>query len=397
MKKIFLVCYGGGHVRMIKNIYEELIKEKELEVKIFALTEGQKFLSNLNIPCMSMEKYHEIIKDEEAEKIGLEIIKELNLNFNDKESILYYGYSFKELIKKYGKTMAIEGYLKFGRRAFLALNFMRKVLEYEKPNIVIATSAPRLEKAALIIAKKLAIISISIEDLFGIEMKEDYELANYFNDTNYKYQYGTYMCVLSEEIKKFLTKKTNSKIIVTGNPNFDSLIRIKNQISKINIDKKYYVITFLSQPNLDQIKYIKKMLDILRKYKNYFVIFKFHPTEDIETYKSIFNENQELKSRYILLKDKLYESIKTADLVITRTSTAGLEASILGKKIIGEKNIYIPFKELKIGLEFSDLDELEKLIKSIDRNKSKEKIFYNNELASVNIKNVILNLLNNEK
>lgn len=154
MKKIFMVCYGGIHARMIKNVYEELVKEKELEVKIFALTEGQKFLSSLNIPYMSMEKYHEIIKEKEIEELGKKIIKELKLNFNDKESILYYGYSFKELIKKYGKEKAIEGYLKFGRRCFLPIEFMKKVLEYENSNMIVTTNSPRMEKAALLAAKE---------------------------------------------------------------------------------------------------------------------------------------------------------------------------------------------------------------------------------------------------
>ncbi len=393
MKKIFMTCYGGGHVRIIKNVYDELIKNKELDIKILALTEAQKYLSSVNIPYQTIEKYHEIVKDGEAEKIGKEIIKKLNLNFNDKESILYYGYSFKELIEKYGEKKVIEGYSKFGRRIFLQINFMRKILEYEKPDIVITTTAPRLEKAALITSKELRIPSISIEDLFGIEIEEDTNLTRFFNNSNYKYQYGDYVCVLSESIKDFLKDKTNSKIFVTGNPNFDQIVKIKEQVQKINIDKKYYVITFLSQAYQDQNRYIEKMLEILNKNKNYFIIFKFHPTENVDNYKNIFDKNEKLRERYLLLKDKLYESIKTADIVITRTSTAALEANILEKKIIGEKNIYIPFKKSKIGTEFLDIEKLEETINNV-KNIKKINSTYSKELASIKIKKIVFDILN---
>ena len=394
MKKIFIVCYGGGHARIIKSVYDELIKNKNLNIKILALTEAQRYLTSFNIPCQTIEKYHKIIKDHEAEKIGEKIIEELNLNFNDKESILYYGYSFKELIEKYGKEKATEGYLKFGRRSFLPLNFMKKILRYENPSLIITTNAPRMEKAALIASKELGIKSISIEDLFGEESEINIEMEKYFESNYYRSQYGNYVCVFSDRVKEKLENKTNSKILVTGNPNFDQIIKMKNKIQKLGIDKKYYVITFLSQPYQDQGKYIEKILEILRKNKNYFVIFKFHPTEDIKNYTFIFDKYNELNNRYLLLQDRLYESIKTADLVITRNSTSGIEATLLDKKVIGEKNKAIPFEKSKIGIEFLNIEKLEETINNAKNATRKINYAYSEELASIKIKKIVFNILN---
>lgn len=392
MKKIFMVCYGGGHVKIIKNIYLELIKEKEIEIVLLALTGAQKYLSELNIPYMTIEKYYNIFQDKEIKNIGEKILKELNINFEDTESKLYYGYSFKELIEKYGIEKSIQGYKEFERRIFLPINFMNKVLKYEKPDLVITTNAPRMEKAALIASKELGIKSISVEDLFGVEQEINEKIEKFFQSNNYRDKYGNYVCVLSEEVKKFLENKTDSKVIVTGNPNFDDVYKYKEK--KLFINENMRRLCYLSQKTDLNKKIFIKLLELLENKIIDILIVKIHPNEDKNIYKDILRKYEYLKNK-LFFENNLYEAILKSNLVITEFSTAGIEAAILGREIISRKNKIIDFEKLGMKLNFNEISEIENLVESYYKNKSqnKSKFKFCNNSGSKNIKKLVINLL----
>lgn len=392
MKKIFMVCYGGGHVKIIKNIYLELIKEKEIEIVLLALTGAQKYLSELNIPYMTIEKYYNIFQDKEIKNIGEKILKELNINFEDTESKLYYGYSFKELIEKYGIEKSIQGYKEFERRIFLPINFMNKVLKYEKPDLVITTNAPRMEKAALIASKELGIKSISVEDLFGVEQEINEKIEKFFQSNNYRDKYGNYVCVLSEEVKKFLENKTDSKVIVTGNPNFDDVYKYKEK--KLFINENMRRLCYLSQKTALNKKIFIKLLELLENKIIDILIVKIHPNEDKNIYKDILRKYEYLKNK-LFFENNLYEAILKSNLVITEFSTAGIEAAILGREIISRKNKIIDFEKLGMKLNFNEISEIENLVESYYKNKSqnKSKFKFCNNSGSKNIKKLVINLL----
>lgn len=392
MKKIFMVCYGGGHVKIIKNIYLELIKEAEIEIVLLALTGAQKYLSELNIPYMTIEKYYNIFQDKEIKNIGEKILKELNINFEDTESKLYYGYSFKELIEKYGIEKSIQGYKEFERRIFLPINFMNKVLKYEKPDLVITTNAPRMEKAALIASKELGIKSISVEDLFGVEQEINEKIEKFFQSNNYRDKYGNYVCVLSEEVKKFLENKTDSKVIVTGNPNFDDVYKYKEK--KLFINENMRRLCYLSQKTDLNKKIFIKLLELLENKIIDILIVKIHPNEDKNIYKDILRKYEYLKNK-LFFENNLYEAILKSNLVITEFSTAGIEAAILGREIISRKNKIIDFEKLGMKLNFNEISEIENLVESYYKNKSqnKSKFKFCNNSGSKNIKKLVINLL----
>lgn len=388
-KKILMVCYGGGHVKIIENLYYELKKEKNLEIVIFALTAAQKYLDKVNIPYTKVENYQRVFGDEEVEKIGVQIIQELELDFKDKESILYYGYSFEELIKNYGKEKAILGYQKFGRRIFLPINFMTKVLKLEKPDLVLTTNAPRMEKTALICAKRLGIKTISIEDLFGRRSKN--EIYFYYKDKEYNEIYGDIVCVFSNITKKNLEKRVRSEIIVTGNPNFDTIFKLKK------IDINYYdrSICYLSQQTENNLSIVKVLLNLLDKDIIKQVILKLHPNEKKDNYLKVIENHKEK----VILIDELYEAIISSSLVLTEYSTAGIEAILLGKNVISRKNEIIDFKELGEDLVYSNLEEIPDLIFNYFNCSSLRKknvTLYTNKNASKKIVQVIVKNIGKE-
>lgn len=389
VKKVLMVCYGGGHVKIIENIYYELKKEENLEIVIFALTAAQKYLDKVKIPYTTLEDYQKVFKDEEAEKIGIQIIQELDLDFKERESILYYGYSFKQLIEKYGREKAILGYKKFGRRVFLPIDFMTKVLKLEKPDLVLTTNAPRMEKAALICAKKMRIKTISVEDLFGRRHKNEVDF--YYKDKIYNEIYGDIICVFSNITKKNLEKRVKSEIIVTGNPNFDTIFKIKKE--KINYyDKSICYLSQQTENNLSIVKILLKLLDeqIIKQ-----VILKLHPNEKRDNYLNVI-ENYKGK---VIIAEELYEAIISSSLILTEYSTAGIEAILLGKNVISRENEIIDFKELGETLVYKNLEEIPFLITNYffyDSLRKKNTTLYTNKDASNKIVQVILKNINKE-
>lgn len=394
MKKILMVCYGAGHVKIIENIYNELIKEKNLKIEILALTTAQNYLKEKKIPYKKIENYYKKYEETNIFEIGKKFIENLKLEYNDFESILYYGYSISELYEKFGEVTTIEAYKKYGRWIFLPINFAKKVLEYEKPDILITTTSPRMEKAFLLAAKYKNIKSIYIDDMLGLDNNTKIEIIEYLNDKNYEPNFGDYNFVSCEYAKENLLKFTKNKIIVTGQPNFDVVQNYdKKTNDNLNIETSRKIITLLSQPYEDQKEYLLKVFEVLDK-KDYYLILKKHPNEK-ENYNILLNNFKNLKKNSLVLEKNLYESILKSDLIVHRNSTSALEANILGKYIIGEKTQFLEHEKLGLGWEYRTINELDFLIDKffVEKDNLKIKKIFKIKNASKRIKEEIMKII----
>lgn len=386
MKKILLVCYGGGHVKIIENIYNSL-KDKNYKIIIFALTGAQNYLSSKNIPFRNLEYYHQKFDDGEILNFGENILEELGEDYQDLESKLYYGYSFESLVKKIGKDKSIDSYRNFGRRAFLPVDLLDRIIDEETPDLVITTNAPRMEKAALVSAKKKGIKSISIEDLLGKRVPTEDEIYSYMKDEEYGHIYGDIVCVLSNITKETLLEISNLKeeqIIITGNPNFDSIFRLEKNQDEI-LPKS---ICYLSQKTENNIFIFEILLKLLEENKIENLVLKIHPNEKIEEYIEISKKY----SKKIIIENNLYRAILKSEVVVTEFSTAGIEAILLGKRVISIRNNELDFSKLGEELIYNTIYEIPQKIEqffSDEKFKKKNNKFITFENASNNIVKVI--------
>ena len=240
MKKIFMTCYGGGHVEIIKEVYKNLINISGIEITILALTTSKYKFEQERIPYKLITDYYDEEKDKKIYELGKEfcIKNNIDTSIGEKETYLYHGYALEELSKKYDKKKIEEGFKKFGRAIFLPVQFMERVLKDEDPNLVITTNSPRYEKATLVVSKELGVKTLSIEDQFGMEgvQNTSKEMVDFFQDMTYEKAYGDYVCILSEITKKNLNFNRINKIFITGNPSFDKALEffIHNKKEKIN-------------------------------------------------------------------------------------------------------------------------------------------------------------------
>ena len=296
-KNIFLVCYGGGHINIIEPIVDELIKNKEYNVKLLALTTAylkvkDKYDKNI---LKSISDYLFLFDDNISTifQNGLKIFEEnynSSIGLSKLEVLSYLGLSYNEAIEGIGEDKAYEDYKKIGRQSFLPINTIKKILDYENIDLLITTNSPRFEKASLFAAKELNIKSIQIIDLFGDDLME---------------QNATYTIVMNEMVKNKLIKKGFEKdsIFALGQPAIEKSIEKVNLIQKdkinIKLSKNKKNLVYFSQvpANLTDNKNLTSnemyrdindfIFNIFEKLKDsYNILIKAHPSESKEFYET---------------------------------------------------------------------------------------------------------------
>jgi len=166
---VFLTAYGGAHIAAVLPLYDAL-RQRGHHCTLLALTTAREFARrsgvsachpidflNVNDACINgpgsvlADRHH-------TEGKGI----------TWSESVAYLGVSFRDLASELGEMMAWERYERQGLNAFTPVPFLRQVLADLKPDVVVATTSPRMEKAALRAAFQLDIPSLCMVELFGI-------------------------------------------------------------------------------------------------------------------------------------------------------------------------------------------------------------------------------------
>lgn len=327
--EVLLAAYGGGHVNMIIPLYQKLTL-LNVDVHIFAFTMAQEKLKELNIPFLNYQDFLHLYEEVNILNIGEELCKNIELHpaIEKEESFAYMGVGYMDLVHQYGEEEGRKIFEKNGRKNFLPIYFMEKVLNHLSPRLVIATNSPRSEKAILLAAKNKGFKSICLVDMF-----DKYEIEDRLGDPDY----ASKMFVSLDIIKQNLIIKgwDKEKILVTGNPAFDSMFdkslqsRSDNLRKKLKLENKkvilfvknYYELTIVAE---------EKMLEALLEYKKnntgIEVICRPHPNDP----------GKYLDQSFLVCGKEVdkYELILLCDVVIYENSTLGLEAFMLGREVI---------------------------------------------------------------
>lgn len=391
MKKVLLVCYGGGHVNMLLPV-AKLLSEKGVCVEFLALTTA------INIVKETKWKYYtykDFFTSSEVRRYGLELLQSLNIHkTNNDETISYLGQNFNELQEKYGIIKAKELYKKNGRMSFYPIDSLVHILNIIKPNVVVATSTPRSEKAAIDASRKLGIPSLALGDLFLIRP------FNWFK----KNSFATKVCVFNNKSKIKLIKagREESSVVVTGNPAFDSLI-LKSNLVDFSKRKTKYNILWASQPEPSYLSETNKYGDEKLPSKVEEVLFAtINNNENLNLFvRNHPNEKErEYSSKVRVCNDEsLIDVLENIDLVVTLNSIVGFEALLLGKELItinlSVLSPMLPYSNFGYGNSVEELSELESLINKLYQNRNKNKKRpYNISNATNNVCREIISLFN---
>jgi len=181
--------------------------------------------------------------------------------------------------------------------------------------------------------------------------------------------YADFMVVSGEAIKKVYVQSgiPEEKIIITGNPRFDTLfkrnrIEDRNKIfAKYKLDPNKKLIVFTSQPIQEREKLLNAVFNTLKKLPEMQLIVKLHPSESALLYYQIMDMIK-LNNAIIVEDIEIYELLNAADCVLTSFSATGLEAMMLDKPVIsinltGELD-RMPYAESGAALGVYHEDEL---------------------------------------
>jgi hypothetical protein len=219
MKTVLFVCYGSGHVRMVVPVAAAVQRAGMAQVKVLGLTTAASVVRASGLPLLQFKDFIQP-GDEPALRQGRELLRSLGQVEDPAESSAYLGMSYAELEARVGVGEAQREYAQLGRQAFLPVRTLTRILERTKPDLVVVTNSPRAERAAVIAARGMGIPAVCMVDLFAIDE------VRWIGAPDYAQR----VCVLNEQVREFLigAGRAPEQVTVTGNPAFDALQDAEN-------------------------------------------------------------------------------------------------------------------------------------------------------------------------
>lgn len=257
------------------------------------------------------------------------------------ETQAYLGINFEDLHQQLGAQAAAQAYATKGRWAFMPLNFMHRLMNHLKPDILLTTNSPRSEQAAITVAAELGIPSVCMVDLFS-------PAGDPFLDRT---QYADALTTISAVGKSNLVAGglPAERIHVTGSPAFDGIfseVRRQEAISD-RLERHWVGLKVILWPgHLELLPQGMQQLanpaefpglteKILREYvaknKNTALIVRYHPNH-------VSSFTPDLTQERVLWSDAasrhVHRDIHLSDIVVVQATTVGLEAAVAGKSVI---------------------------------------------------------------
>lgn len=277
--------------------------------------------------------------DQAALTKGHELMLEMKAPICDpEETKAYLGLSFQDLVQDRGLQSAETEYKLRGRQAFLPTGTLRRIIQKIEPNVVVATNAPRAERAAIIASGQLGIPSICLVDLFAIDEIE------WIGQPGYAQR----ICVLNNLVRDSFIEKGRKpdEIVITGNPGFDALnteesIRAGRILREKNLWSEKLVILWPAQTEPSIHPFRKTSGDPLlpaRILENLTLWVINNPKSILCVRSRAGEEKPNLPTHERILSTgqdwPLAPLLHATDMVVTLTSTIGLEGHLTGCHVI---------------------------------------------------------------
>jgi hypothetical protein len=401
--RVLFVTYGAGHVSMVVPVMQAMAERGVAEGVVLALTSAATVTRAAGLPTLQFRDFIEP-GDAQALAWGEELASTLNPGgqVDPQETRAYLGLSFQDLVQEHGLERAREMYAQYGRHCFLPVPTLRRIIAKLAPDAVVITNSPRAERAAGIAARELGVPALCINSLFAIDEVEWIGQQGFCQK----------VCVLNDAVKDKLLKagRSESEIIVTGNPSFDDLTspqvcdagdRLRASLSSDVVS----IVLWASQPEptahptapgkigdpaLPE-RILRQLLEWAEALPSRHVLLRPHPNESLP---------EVVHPRATWCASPQYDIgtlLHASDLVVTMTSTVAVQAYSVGLRVVQVRgSIFdhsMPLAEFGMARECN----LPGLATAIDQSfaalSSARPIAHDTRRASASIVTEILNLL----
>jgi len=329
--KVFLTSYGGAHAVAVLPVWHEL-KRRGHDPFFFALTTAKAMAERSGVQCATPADYVDL-SDAQIRGWGEKLADRHHTagkGISRDESIAYLGVSFRDLARDIGEEAAWERYHRDGLWCFTPVYFLEDVLRRERPDVVVATTSPRMERAALRAAYRLGIPSLCMVELFGIQ--EEPWISRPDN--------GDFAAISRQRTGDNLAAagRDRATIVLTGSPMFDQLAdptltaagRRWRQERGVGIDDR--LVFWAEQPEPTQPdlpRRVRTHLSQVCRQRGWRLVVRLHPSST-DAGKEIIEPDM-LVSRP---EEALTHVIHAADVAVTLTSTVGMEVLLSDKPLL---------------------------------------------------------------
>lgn len=337
--------------------------QPSIECPLLALTTGHARAGLAGERPLGYRDFLHLYERPEVERWGRELHGgNSSPDVSEEESVAYLGINYLDLVSQQGHAGAAAVYAREGRYGFRPLNFMRRLFDEVRPDVVVATNSPRSEQAALEIAVERGIPSVGMVDLFGMD-SDTYVLRQI------KPQYS---CVIAESVRERLLARgfQPQGVRVTGNPAFDGLFDpashalAREFLERRGWEGKKVILNAgtwepMTHPNTDvpagrsfpiQIETILR--EYVRARPDTALILRYHPG-DWFVYPRLPDEPQVHFS--VPSSEPIHPLILAASVITNTNSTVGLEAAVAGKPVVSIENspsVHVWFSLARLGVSY---------------------------------------------
>lgn len=270
----------------------------------------------------------------------------------------YFAAGYWDLKRRLGKDAALDRIKAKGRKAFEPVKVFERYFSAINPSVVVATSSPRFELAALLAARSLGIPTIAIGDVLRVDGQEWLDREGF----------ADHMTVISPEVAESLRAAGLSGVELhpLGNPAFDALAPAPGDEAKRSAIRKNFgleehnIILWALGGSTDLVdgRYllqsgeVQKALDgFCSRNPTHRYIMRPHPNWPVDP----------IESEWGLVDATLTaeEALLAADVVCVESSTLGLQAALRGIPAICLNFAdYVVYPKLGWALAVDSLEEL---------------------------------------
>lgn len=327
MSRILAATYGAGHVKMLIPVLLELQRLGH-DVVVLALTAAWGPVERAGLKSIGFRDFLE--GNECAIRHGQRLAKgtPAHPEVHPEETVAYMGLSYLELEERLGVEEATSAFSKRGRQAFLPIGVLEKVFDSVMPDLVMTTSSPRAERAAVLVARERGIPALVIADLMP-QMEMEWMSGPDYGDT---------VCVINEGVRRKLIRagRDAACVVATGNPVMDEHFDIdssglrgswRSKHGFVDSDK---VAIYCSQPDPDRYLGSRVAAELVEQgaQAGWKVAVRPHPNEDFDA--SLLPEGTIVSGQ----DETPWDCLCGADGCIVISSTMGIQAVLVGCPLV---------------------------------------------------------------
>ena len=371
--RIMFVTYGAGHADIVAHLVPAFKEQSLPEPVVLALTTAPLRLAQSACILRRCTDYLPMAGYEHAAAHGGDLARGLWSEGSDvswEETCTYLGVSMCDLAAEEGLDQAQKSYEALGRKAFCPVRFMQRVLERERPDIVVTTCHVRMERAAVIAARNLGIRSIRIEDLLGYSLLGPYPYGK-AGTLIPEAEWPDMAVVMNAAVKEIVVRNgfPAHRVAPLGQPVFSEWkahyfsTKPTEIFEGIAVPKP--VVTYMAAPQENILRaHSKTWIALARRRPDINFAIKLHPSTAETIYKQHYGPFPD--NLQILSKDPAIKVVKASDLIVLFRSTVGMLCMLTATPMIvwdttGDEE-FLPYVTSGAAMIAQDNTSLEPLI-----------------------------------